>query len=188
MLFTLAHEIGHLLSHQSKDGEFAILDSEGETEDVFGKRYRHRENFANAFASSLLLPRAGIGVALKKIKELIKAAPNQIGDVEISYLSRIFGVSFQVAARRCEDLGLLPPGGAFSLYNEICKIYGSPEKRADWIGLPPRPKIEFPAIPWKLLESAIDKIRSGDMSIGRASNVLNISIDRIMDLHAEPSH
>src|SRR5439155_10338864 len=124
----------------------------------------------------LILARGVVGIALKKIKEVGKLASDNIGDVEILYLSRIFGVSFQAAAVRCEDLSLLPRGGAISIYEKLVKEHGSPEKRAAEINLPPRPKIEFPAIPRHLLDAAIRKVQTGEMSIGRASAALNLSI------------
>jgi Zn-dependent peptidase ImmA (M78 family) len=182
MLFTLAHEIGHLLAHHRPGAEFAIFDVE---KSIGGIRTKGdgRERFADAFASCLLLPRTGVGIALNKIREINKIHADQIGDVELLYLAHIFGVSFQVAAKRCEDLDLLPQGGAISLYAAVCRHHGSPEKRARELQLPPRPEVEFPSVPPRLLEGAIEKIRQGEMSIGRAAMSLNLSIPRIIDAH-----
>jgi Zn-dependent peptidase ImmA (M78 family) len=187
MLFTLAHEIGHLIAHHDKSQEFAVLDMLDQTGNI-KRSSRKPESFADTFASCLLLPRAGVGIALKKIRELVNSKSDAIGDIEILYLSRIFGVSFQVAAVRCEDLTLLPRGGAISIYEKLLKEHGSPEKRAEEISLPPRPKIEFPTVPRHLLDAAIGKIRSGELSVGRASAALNLSISDIMARHAETTH
>jgi Zn-dependent peptidase ImmA (M78 family) len=187
MLFTLAHEIGHLIAHHDAKKEFACLDLLNETGKI-KRSGKKSESFADAFASCLLLPPAGVGIALKKIRQLVNSTSDSIGDVELLYLSRIFGVSFQVAAVRCEDLSLLPRGGAISIYEKLVKDHGSPEKRAGEINLPPRPKIEFPAVPRHLLDAAIRKIEAGEISVGRASAALNLSISDVMARHAETTH
>jgi Zn-dependent peptidase ImmA (M78 family)/transcriptional regulator with XRE-family HTH domain len=184
MLFTLAHEIGHCAAHLNGDNEYAIVDGLNQVGKVY-RRIQDQEGLADAFASCLLLPSGGVALALRKIREVTKTSSNEsIGDVHILYLSRIFGVSFEVAARRCEDLELLPRGGAYSLYDKLKKEFGSPEKRAEAVGLPPRPQIEFPRVPVKLLNAAIEKIKSGEMSIGRASNYLSLSISDLFKAHA----
>ena len=116
MLFTLAHELGHILNHHSLESDFALYDS---NLNAMSRTTNLDESFANAFASNLLLPETGVGVALKKIGDIFKIKNEHLGDIEILYLSRIYGVSFEVAAMRCEDLTLLPQGGAKSLYNHI---------------------------------------------------------------------
>lgn len=187
MLFTLAHELGHLLAHITEEEGYAILDFESE-DWGFIQQQKLAERFANAFASVLLLPSAGVGVALKKIREIARIQVDQIGDVEILYLAHIFGTSFQVAATRCEDLSLLPKGGAASLFETLKRKYGSPEKRAEQLGLPPRPEIKFPLVPPVLLASAIEKIKVGDVSLGRAAAILGISISDLIMANAPVSH
>jgi Zn-dependent peptidase ImmA (M78 family) len=185
MLFTLAHEIGHLVAHHKAGSEFAVFDAQTVVNGIRPRKDR-RERFADAFASCLLLPAAGIGIVLKKVRELYKIPEAQpLGDIEILYLARIFGVSFQVAAKRCEDIDLLPSGGAVSLYEEICKQHGSPEKRAEELGLPPRPEIDFPSVPARLLEAAVERIKRGEISVGRASASLNVSISELMAANRE---
>ena len=187
MLFTLAHEVGHVLAHSTDGDGFAVMDFENDTAPLPPDQ-RMMEAFANAFSSTLLLPAAGVGVALKKVREIANITSDQIGDIEILFLSRIFGTSFQVAAKRCEDLKLIPIGGAASLYEFLVKEAGSPEKRAMELNLPERPDLDFPAIPPRLLSSAIEKIKSGDISVGRAATILGVSISQIMAAHAPASH
>ena len=187
MLFTLAHEVGHVLAHSIDGDSFAIMDFEDDTAQLPPDQ-RKMEAYANTFASTLLLPAAGVGVALKKIREVANITSDQIGDIEILFISRIFGTSFQVAAKRCEDLKLIPIGGAASLYEFLVKESGSPEKRAMELNLPPRLDVDFPTIPSRLLSSAIEKIKSGDISIGRAAAILGVSISKIMAAHAPASH
>jgi len=183
MLFTLAHELAHLLIHHT-DRELVVLDGPDDVWDLPARDNRQEEAFANAFASALLVPKTGVGVALQRIKALTGASNDSVGDVEILYLSRIFGVSFEVAARRCEDLQLLPRGGARSLYEHLRKEHESPEKRADSLNLPPRPEIEFPQIPPHLVDRAMRRIRAGEISVGRASQILNVSIPDLFVLHS----
>lgn len=178
MLFTCAHELGHILAHYDKSNDFVHYD-----EDIFKDSKSSNainERFANVFASNLLLPEKGVGIALKKIREFTNNQSDTIGDVELLYLCRLYGVSFESAAMRLEDLTILPKGSSYSISVEIKKRYGSPEKRAEELGLPPRIKVEFPKVSPTLLSNAIDKIREGQMSIGKASEILSISIKEIL--------
>jgi Zn-dependent peptidase ImmA (M78 family) len=182
MLFTLGHEIGHLIGHHDPRQSFAVVDAQTE------KRTQPRKNiaefYAHAFASCLLMPRAGIGITLRKIREMQKESNTALGDLEILLLSRIYGVSFYAAARRCEDLGLLPRGGAISLNETLKREYGSPEKRADAAKLPRRADIRFPRMPPALLKAATEKVRAGEISIGKASSILGISIADLLTANA----
>ncbi|WP_420578351.1 ImmA/IrrE family metallo-endopeptidase [Ekhidna sp.] len=179
MLFTLAHELGHILSHHLESGNYAKFDKEIKL-NLTDKSRKKEEFFSNAFASALLLPKAGVGITLKKIRERRNILDDNIGDAEILLLSRIYGVSFEVAGRRCEDLGLFPKGSTHSLYSEIKKDYGSPEKRADELGLPKRPAVNFPKVSRHLVDSAINKISKGQLSIGKASEILSIPVRDLM--------
>src|SRR5208283_158809 len=58
MLFTLAHEIGHLVAHHDPTASFAIVDSE--TEYLGKKRNNKVEFYAHVFASCLLMPARGV--------------------------------------------------------------------------------------------------------------------------------
>jgi Zn-dependent peptidase ImmA (M78 family) len=186
MLFTLAHELGHLLSHHDAHEDFAFVDRASETE-VKGS-HATEEQYAHAFASCLLMPRSGIGVALEKIRQMNKSTGDQLGDVDILFLARIYGVSFAAAAKRCEDLGLLPRGGANSLAQYLKAEYGSPEKRAEALGLPKRAPLEFPSIPEQLLGAAISKIRAGEISVGKAAAVLGLSVAELFAANTPTVH
>jgi Zn-dependent peptidase ImmA (M78 family) len=182
MLFTLAHEIGHLIGHHDPHQSFAIVDAQTE------KRTRDSKNttefYAHAFASCLLMPKSGIGVTLRKIREMLEGSNKELGDLEILLLSRIYGVSFYAAARRCEDLNLLPRGGAASLNETLNKEYGSPEKRAEAANLPARADLVFPKMPPALLKAATEKVRAGVISIGKASSILGLSIADLLAANA----
>jgi Zn-dependent peptidase ImmA (M78 family) len=181
MLFTLAHELAHILSHHDKNQNFAKFDSNISV----NKNQRFKdEYFANAFASELLLPEEGVGITLKALRSHFKN-DGPLGDIEIIYLSRIYGVSFEVAAKRCEDLKLLPIGGSVSISEKIKSLYDSAEKRAEEINIPERPKIEFPKVSPKLIKLAIDKINSGEISLGKASEILSVSVSDLVKFNVQ---
>jgi Zn-dependent peptidase ImmA (M78 family) len=187
MLFTLAHELGHLIAHHDRN-DFAVLDASNEDFDVRRPKGT-QERFAHAFASCLLMPQAGVGMVLQKVRARAEVPQDKpLGDIEISFVARIFGVSFAAAARRCEDLKLLPAGGAVSLNEQLRKKYGSAEKRGEDVGLPPRPEINFPRVSEPLLQSAIQKVRRGELSLGRASMVLGLSIPDLLLANAPTVH
>ena len=180
MLFTLAHELGHLLAHATGE-DYASLDP-------IGSVSRHpqtalEEGFANAFAVELLLPRSGVGVALQQIRRAYRSEEKAIGDIEILLLSHLFGVSFEVTARRCESLELLPRGGARSLVEFITREFGSPDRRANEIGLPDRPELEFPSVSANVLRAASRAISEGEVSIGRVLDRLRIDVSALLEGH-----
>ncbi len=188
MLFTLAHELGHLLSHHDVSEDFAFVDKSVSAASEFRPSRKVEEQYAHAFASCLLMPAAGVGIALKKVREILHVASGSLGDIELLFLSRIYGVSFAAAARRCEDLRLLPRGGAQSLDESLKQRYGSAEKRAEALPLPEKPPVEFPPVPEQLLIAAVEKIRSGEISIGRAATVLGLSIADLFAANAPVSN
>ncbi len=182
MLFTIAHELGHIVAHHV-DGQIAVFDKP--TQIGATKRKIKTEAFADAFASNLLLPDQGIGLTLKTIREMYKIEAEEIGDIELLVLARMYGVSFEVAAHRCEDLELLPIGGARSIYEHLRKHHKSPEKRAAQLDLPERNVPYIPNISPNLLNLVVEKINAGEVSLGWASDRLGLSIDEIYSWHAQ---
>jgi Zn-dependent peptidase ImmA (M78 family) len=177
MLFTLAHEVGHLVAHHRNERSvvFDLASQIGGT-----RRYRSRsEAFVDAFASALLMPTRGVGIALREIRSSFHIESDVIGDVEILCLARLYGVSFEVAALRCEKLGLLPKGGAMSLADVLRENHGSPEKRADALRLPARPTISFPRVSQNLLSAAASKIEEGSVSLGWVTDHLACSMNDV---------
>jgi len=130
------------------------------------------------------MPDRGVGMGLKKIREVFHIISPSVGDIEILWLSRFFGVSFEVAARRCEELELLPAGGSVALTGRLKKDFGSPERRAEQLGLPPRPKVSIPKLSPNLLSVIVRKIKSGKISVGWASERFGLSIDELYKAHA----
>jgi Zn-dependent peptidase ImmA (M78 family) len=185
MLFTLAHEVGHLIAHHNVSEPFAIVDEDVESGMT---NSTDQEQYANSFASALLMPSQGFALALKKIRQVSDTNDQQIGDIEINLLSRIYGVSFWAAALRCEALKLIPRGGAAALQDHVSKAHGSPEKRGEAVGLPPRPDIVFSSVPKSLLQSAVIKIKNGEISLGRAAALLELSIADLMAENVPVAH
>lgn len=185
MLFTLAHEVGHLIAHHDPVIPFAIIDEDIEDH---GVSRTDQERYANYFASSVLMPAQGFAIALKKVREVAGTSGHEVGDLEINLLARIYGVSFWAAALRCEALALIPRGGAAALNERLNKAHGSAEKRAEEVGLPPRADIVFPPVPRTLLQSAVEKIRAGELSLGRAAALLELSISDLMTANAPTAH
>lgn len=182
MLFTLGHELGHIIAHHEIGGD-AIFERAGEI-GTFGERSR-KESFVDAFASCLLLPDVGVGKALQAFRQHYGVESQNITDLEILAVARFYGVSFDVAAHRCEDLGLLPAGAAFAISAALKKQFGSPEKRADLLGLPARHQVVLPAISAHLAKSIAKAVRSGDASIGWVTDRLGLSIGEVLAINAE---
>lgn len=178
MLFTLAHEIGHLITHHKNPNRSVTFDLAGQIGGLNRQRTQ-AEHFVNAFASVLLLPASGVGMFLQQVRRTLDITNPAIGDIEILYLSRFYGVSFEVAARRCEDLQLLPSGGAKSLANHLRVYFGGPEKRAAALRLPHRVPVQIPRVSKNLLSVAAEKVEQGEVSIGWVTDRLNCSINDV---------
>jgi len=177
MLFTLAHEVGHFLV--SSNDEFAHIDGDNSV-GLSSKSQRKEEAFANAFASALLMPLKGVGVALKEIRSALNLTSSNVGDIEILYLAHIFGVSFETMALRLEILQILPSGSAVSLYEHLVKNHQSPEKRAREAELPSRPKIDFRVASPAYLAEAVQNINAGKISLGAAADMLGCDIENLL--------
>ena len=181
MLFTLAHELGHVITDHS-DGGATIFDQS--SEEIRKNQNREDESFVNAFASILLLPERGVGRFLHTVRETLEITNPSLGDIELLMLARYYGVSFDVAARRCEDLTLLPKGAAVAMSERLKQEFGSAEKRATSAGLPPRQHVEFPRISHQLLDVIVNAIDEGVVTTGWASDRFGFSIGELFDWHA----
>jgi Zn-dependent peptidase ImmA (M78 family)/predicted HTH domain antitoxin len=182
MLFTVAHEIGHLVAHHdSRAKGYAHLDTEV---DWSRAPRRAEEKFADAFASALLLPEHGVLSALKAIREQLGISQQPLGAIEIAWIAHLFHVSFEVAARRFETLGLLRHSGARAFYQRIEDDFKNPEKFAASIDIPPRPDLLIETSP-ALVQSAAAKVRAGELSLGKAAELLNVPVSALVVANAE---
>jgi Zn-dependent peptidase ImmA (M78 family) len=184
MLFTLAHEVGHLVAHGSKNGagEFALFDKVTAV-GSFRRPQRVEEKFADAFASALLMPQETVLQLIAQVRKQYQLS-GPLGDIEINFVARFFGVSFEVAGRKCEDLGLLPVGGAYALYEQLIDDHSNPERRASDAGLPGRQPIFFDISP-ALLRAGVRKILAGEASIGKVAEALHIPVSALVAANAE---
>lgn len=184
MLFTIGHEFGHLISDHREVG-YARFEKPSEI-GTFGKSSRV-EAFVDAFSSCLLVPDTGIGKFLTFLSQQDMMVGGRITDREILYIARFFGVSFDVAGLRLENLGLIPEGLTFNLSNHLRGAYGSPEKRADFLHISPRSQIVIPRISPILSKALISAISDGEVSVGWASNSFGFSIGEIFAEQAKAS-
>lgn len=181
MLFTLGHELGHVVAHHSLQSAHLDLAT------TIGRFRNRAEGFADAFSSAFLLPASAVGGSLQAIRQIIGANSDQIGDIEILILARLHGVSFDVAARRCENLDLLPRGGAASLAQYIRDHHVNPEKRAEALGLPPRDQVHFDVVSPVLMKFVHQSIAEGATSPSWIADRLSTSIESIFETHASTS-
>jgi hypothetical protein len=146
------------------------------------------EYFASNFAIELLIPAPGLAVALRRVRELLKVKNRALGDVEMLYLARVFGVTFLDAARKCERAQLLPLGGAAVMMKFLDEKFGGPEKRANDLGLPDRPRIAFPLAPVSFLATLKSRIAAAEFSHAQAADALGTSEHALAAaLRADPS-
>ena len=176
MLFTLAHEFGHLVSDHSGE-QFARFEKAKQI-GSFGENSR-TEAFVDAFASCLLIPDTGLGKFLALAREHLDLTTESINDRDILLIARFFGVSFEVAGLRLENLNLLKPGVTFALADYLRREFKSAEKRADLLGISPRESIAIPAISPQLSKALLAALKDGNVSIGWASNNFGYSIGEI---------
>lgn len=177
MRFTLAHELCHYLVDVPAEVDTAWLDEEL---DRPRGDFRLAEFFANAFASALLVPPTGLGVALREFRRANNVSGDTISDIEVMFVARFFGVNFQVAARRLEDLKLLPSGAGQTLYEGVAKKHGSPEQFANSIGLPPRDKVTWGVGLSLLAAAASPSIDRGEVSVGKVAQEMGISVRELL--------
>ncbi len=184
MLFTIAHELGHLVAHHDQRAEgYAHLDKMA---DWSRSPRRTEEKFADAFASAILLPRHGVLSALKVVRDHLGISQRPLGAAEIAWIAHLFHVSFEVAARRFETFGLLPARGARAFYQRLQDDYKNPERFAANVGVPTRQELAIETSP-ALMRSAAAKVRAGKLSLGRAAELLNVPVSAIVIANSEIS-
>lgn len=157
MLYTLAHELGHLLAHR----DTPIVD-----EDLWAKT--PKEQFANAFAASLLMPRAGV----QELFSSIYHSRSTFTDVDVIHMSRHFGVSFRAMLYRLQGLRLIAPGMAEQLLAAYGKAGTGPMKRAEEAGLGSEKYAFWRPLPERYVFLALRAYRNEELSIGRLAEML----------------
>jgi Zn-dependent peptidase ImmA (M78 family)/transcriptional regulator with XRE-family HTH domain len=92
-LFTLAHELGHLLAQRADDGIALDRELAGSTDS---------ERLANAFAASYLMPESEISLELEKYRRVLST---------LVRLTDLFGVSYETLVYRLHSLRLVDAEG-----------------------------------------------------------------------------
>lgn len=181
-LFICAHQLGHLLtlSARRSGSDGAIIDPDNDETTLRGP-YEH---FADAFATELLIPNRGLGLSFQKVRKLLGVPGGPVGDIELLYLSRIFGVNFLSVAKKCERVGLLPRGGAIALYQFLVDKFGGPEHRARDLGLPPHTTVQLAPVPRSIDRAISEQIERGTARPGHAPEGPSRGRDTLM--HTRP--
>jgi Zn-dependent peptidase ImmA (M78 family) len=126
------------------------------------------ERFADAFALDLLIPEEGLKQAASFVHRLVNATDRSIGDVELLYLARIFGVTFFAIAKRCERARMLPRGSAVTFDRFLTVKFGGADRRAQLLDLPPRPETQIPSVPTPLQSIIKALVEDGHTSTEQA--------------------
>lgn len=155
MLYTLAHELAHLLAHR----DTPVVD-----EDLFAKT--PKEQFANAFAANLLMPRAGA----QELFAAVYQSRADLSEVEVIHMARHFGVSFSAMLWRLQGLRLIPPQTREKI-EAAYKTSGSGGPVRD-IANDPKGKWWKP-LPERYIFLALRAYHREEISIGRLAELLH---------------
>jgi hypothetical protein len=127
---------------------------------------------ANKFALEFLMPAHAFVTALRSIRRASSVElESPMGDIDLLWLSRIFGTSFFSAGKRAEQLGLLPSGASAALTEILSQKHGGPEGRARSLGLPLRPDHLFPRITNLALTTISTKLMRGELDKKSANSL-----------------
>ncbi len=118
-IFTLAHEIGHVILHLKDESSFiddSITISERNSDD--------KEQEANYFAACLLMPDDDVGRFIDL--EIPEFSDRGLSAIDIVRIMSAFNVSFNMALNRLESLGIIDQNQRLYLDNErIVKKVGN---------------------------------------------------------------
>lgn len=175
MRFTISHELGHILLGHCDNG--IIIDEVIENE---RRSLDNEERLANAFASCFLLPVDALTPFIHVVRRNLGLESSSISSIELAYISRWFGVSFDVAGLRLEQLGIIERGVTRRLADIISKRHGSPE--AYMRSLPIDMNYhDVPAMSKNLRRVLKKSIENGSLSLGRISNIFGYSVGELYE-------
>lgn len=152
MLYTLAHELGHLLAHR---------DTPTVDEDLFGLK-TPKEQFANAFAANLLMPRA----AIQEMFAAVYRSRAEFGALQVIHMARHFGVSFPAMLWRLQNLRLITPQAREQL--EVARPSGGTGRVSRMEDMP---RYWYP-LPERYVFLALGAHQREEISIGRLAELL----------------
>jgi Zn-dependent peptidase ImmA (M78 family) len=164
-LFTLAHELGHVLA---RDG--ATLTVERDLSGI-----NTSERLANAFASELLMPQA-------EIEEILKSYGKNA--VALGEIMKRFQVSFESMVYRLHNLGIINAEGRDNFlsirFGGLLAQLDSPEDRAGLLEL--RATLDQKRPPRLLIERLLRGYSQGIVSVRPLAEMLNQDPDDLIEL------
>lgn len=166
-LFTLVHELVHILLGESAISAFDSLQVGGNQTDIYKK-----EQYCNAVAAEFLVPESAV-------RRAWDTCENQDLFQILSGLARQFRVSRAVIARRLFDLGLIETSeyrGAFGALQKEWENQKKRQKQKD--GWPPRNTLDKYRLGDKLIGKVFSAVYDGHLSLRDASRVLRVKVDR----------
>ncbi|OBQ70492.1 ImmA/IrrE family metallo-endopeptidase [Mesorhizobium loti] len=175
MRFTVAHELAHIIFGHCRSRP--IID-ENIFEDEAGMA--DDEKLANAFASCLLMPVFGITRFISAFKSLFEQKDDSISSVEIAYIARFFGVSFEAAGNRLEQTRIIDRGVTARLLTEIRKSFESAESYMRT--LPAKDNYdEIPVLSPALKLFVKSRIEDGVYSVSRVANIFGYTVNEVYE-------
>lgn len=157
-----ARQLGRLLLRKPSAGfchfERSRFDNSSEKRTVTGMEAQ--------FSMYLLAPDSAFISALRSVRKVHSIdVGSPVGDIDLLWLSRIFGISFYVAGKRAEQLNLLPKGASAALTSLLMDEHGGPEARARYLGLPDRADAYFPNVSQSVAYLLAKQIALGEFDL-----------------------
>jgi Zn-dependent peptidase ImmA (M78 family)/transcriptional regulator with XRE-family HTH domain len=160
MIFTVAHELGHLLLHPQ-----AYTPSKSTENDL-------EEEQANCFAGHFLMPQSAFN---KKMNESYG-----LGFIDkIMHIKRFFGVSYQTVLRRWIEMEVAEPKDLYMKFNRLYQNrFGKSLKRTE----EPAGLEEFDFVE-DYLRLLIRKALDNELiTVSRAAEILNVSLEEMRQI------
>lgn len=110
-IFTLAHEIGHIILHLNDESSFV-----DDSITINGRSTDEKEQEANYFAACLLMPVDDVSRFMDF--EIQDFEEKDLSAMDIARIMSEFNVSFEMALNRLESLGIIDPNQKLRLDNE----------------------------------------------------------------------
>ncbi|MCC6312276.1 MAG: ImmA/IrrE family metallo-endopeptidase [Trueperaceae bacterium] len=183
--FSYAHEYCHAVADWKSESVVSRVEDRTDLPEVR----------ANAFAAAFLLPPAGVRAFVESIgkgrgdrslrifdereavtaRERLELAARPIGPHDVGWLASYFGVSYEAATYRLQNIGLVT--------NDERERLAAQRHLASGFGIAARrPEPEGPALHARLVNLALDALRAGLISAGRFRELClraGIDIDQI---------
>lgn len=104
-IFTLAHELGHVILHfgigvSDKENDTPVFEND---KTLSGKSENWKEEEANLFAACLLMPKEAVEKFFEL--ELFDIQEDELSAYDVAKIMSVFQVSFETALNRLENLG-----------------------------------------------------------------------------------